>query len=211
MGRMTKTVNGYCQYETMSAIQKCIRRGLEREAMLWCLEMAKTSCNSYKMMLNRLATIAHEDIGLADKATVLFATETIRSLYLTVQKLGWAKEQWRKHGGCMRLGNAVRALARAPKSREGDHFVWITHHQWSTRGPGAIPDFALDHHTLRGKKAGRSVEYFLTVSTQLDKPTEDLYRDEAFALRRSETPPSDDENDIDECEANEDRPHDTLF
>lgn len=169
------TTNGYEPFEVVSAIQKCIRRGLEREAMLWCIEMATTSKMHYSWMLNRLQVIAHEDIGLANPQAVTFVMETVRV----------AKEYYQKQGWRIMFGNIVRILCRSIKSREGDHFVWVTLDEYDTTGPGEIPDVALDKHTQRGQRMGRGMEHFLTEGTRLDNTSpDDLYREEAYRLKR---------------------------
>lgn len=175
MAPLQKTVNGYDPFEVVSAIQKCIRRGLEREAMLWCLEMAHTSKAYYSWMLGRLQVIAQEDIGLANPPAVQFVLATVAA----------AKEMFEKQGWRIMFGNCVRILCRSVKSREGDHFVWVALHDWETLGPGKIPDAALDQHTRRGKAMGRGVDHFLEQGTKLDKPRDvDFYRDEAYDLKR---------------------------
>ena len=109
MGMLQRTVNGYDPFEVVSAIQKCIRRGLEREAMLWCLEMAHTSKAYYSWMLGRLRVIAHEDIGLANPEAVMFVLVTTAV----------ASEMYQKQGWRIMFGNCVRMLCRSLKSREG--------------------------------------------------------------------------------------------
>ncbi|MHB0961101.1 MAG: AAA family ATPase [Pirellulaceae bacterium] len=186
MGPLQKTVHGYDPFEVISAIQKCIRRGLEREAMLWCLEMAHTSKAYYSWMLGRLQVIAHEDIGLANPEAVQFVLATAAV----------AKEMHQKQGWRIMFGNCVRALARSQKSREGDHFIWVTLNQWETLGPGKIPDVALDQHTRRGKSMGRGLTHFLEEGTKLDQPSDvDCYREEAYDLKRQHAAPDDDEDE----------------
>ena len=88
--------------------------------------------------------------------------------------------QWR-----MPIGTAIRALARAAKSREGDHFqaaVGLRSQLEDFRPP--IPEWCYDQHTIRGKAQGRGVDYFRKVSTKLvpapKKP--DDYESEAYRL-----------------------------
>jgi replication-associated recombination protein RarA len=186
VGMLHKTVNGYDPFEVVSSIQKCIRRGLEREAMLWCLEMAHTSKAYYSWMLGRLQVIAHEDIGLANPEVVKFVLVTAAA----------ARDMHEKQGWRIMFGNCVRALCRSLKSREGDHFVWVTLNQWETLTPGPIPDVALDQHTRRGKSMGRRIDHFLEEGTKLDNASDvDLYRAEGYALKRQQHATSDDDDD----------------
>ena len=46
----------------VSALQKCIRRGLEREAMEFAVELMHTSKSFFSMVCKRLEIISHEDI-----------------------------------------------------------------------------------------------------------------------------------------------------
>jgi hypothetical protein len=97
----------------------------------------------------------------------------------------------------MPIGNAIRALCRGAKSREGDHCQAVVGGQALFDGiPPEIPDYALDGHTRTGKKLGRGPEFFREVSCKLvPKPKQrDPYEDEAhafFARRRTtDTAPS---------------------
>ena len=84
----------------------------------------------------------------------------------------------------MSIGNAIRLMCRAPKSREGDHFAASV--GWAAILEGfmpTIPDWCLDGHTTEGRRKGRGVEYFREVSTELVPPADkDAYEDEAFRL-----------------------------
>lgn len=184
MNFMQKTKNGYNAMECVSALQKCIRRADERRAMLFALELAHTSKAYFTMMLNRLRIIAHEDIGLANPAAVQFVLTSCNTLADFYEKGGWR----------IMIGNCVRILCRSPKSREGDHFVWVSLDEWNANGPGEIPDVALDQHTARGKQMGRGIEHFLTEGTVLVTPPPvlgdgnnaayDRYHDEAYDVKR---------------------------
>jgi len=110
-----RTINKMSVFEVMSALQKHIRRGEEREAMHCACEMGHSSNAFHTMLCNRLEIIAHEDIGLANPQAVIFtaiAVEQAKRLY-DEKKAG----KWR-----MMVGNAIRMLCRSDKSREGDHF-----------------------------------------------------------------------------------------
>ncbi len=92
------------------------------------------------------------------------------------KKLG----KWR-----MAIGTAVRALCRAPKSREGDHFQGAVGLKSQLCGHvPEVPDFAHDMHTLAGRRKGRGLAYFREESTRLvPAPNEpDQYEDECYAM-----------------------------
>ena len=61
------TNGGFNGYEVTSALQKCIRRGLERDAMFWATELwASCDKTGREYIWHRLRVIASEDVGLAD-------------------------------------------------------------------------------------------------------------------------------------------------
>ena len=63
-----RTVHNMGAMECLSAIQKCVRRRMEREAMEFACELGHTSKAFVTMVCNRLELISHEDIGLAARA-----------------------------------------------------------------------------------------------------------------------------------------------
>lgn len=160
MGYITPTINGLGPFEVISAIQKYIRRGMEAEAFELACEMVETSKPYLTWLLNRLQIISHEDIGLANpQLLILVATccEQADRLY-KADKTGPVK---------MILGTMIRAMCRSPKSREGDHFMGIAMRHKRQRVAPVIQEWTHDHHSQKGRKLGRSVEYFREVSTQL--------------------------------------------
>lgn len=173
------TKNGLAAMGCLSALQKCIRRGLELEAMRFAVELHRTSKAFASMVANRLEIISHEDIDtLAAPWIVPYvatACAQARAWY-DPAKLGKSR---------MAIGNAIRLMARAPKSREGDHFHVAAGLAAELEGyVPQIPDWANDGHTLAGRRQGRGLEYFRTVSTQLHPaPAQpDQYEAEAYRL-----------------------------
>jgi len=174
---MPRTLHKLDPMACISAMQKFIRRADERRAMEFACELIHTSKPFFSMVANRLEVISHEDVGLADPQAVLFA--------------GMAIEQARRHydakkpGKCrMMIGNAIRALCRARKSREGDHFqaaIGVPNRE-QNRIP-EIPDFAYDMHTSRGRRAGKGLDHFRRESARLVPPPKpDVYETEAYGL-----------------------------
>ncbi len=176
-GPRRNTTKGYDTYEVVSALQKAVRRGQEVAAMYWFEELAGSGLFSWAA--SRLEVISQEDIGLADIYTVTYTALTME------QARRWyklKKPEWR-----IAIGNAIRALCRSPKSREGDHFqaaVRLKHR--SERLP--IPDEALDKHTCRGKKMGRGLEHFRAEASRLvpAPAQEDRYEEDAYRFWRLE-------------------------
>jgi hypothetical protein len=85
----------------------------------------------------------------------------------------------------MAIGNAIRLMCRAQKSREGDHFAAAT--GWAAILEGfkpTVPDWAFDQHTTEGRRMGRGLEFFRTESTKLHPPLtgDGPYIEEAYRL-----------------------------
>ncbi|MCP1831486.1 MULTISPECIES: hypothetical protein [unclassified Bradyrhizobium] len=59
------TRNGLPSMACVSAMQKCVRRGMEREAMEFAVELMHTSKAFASMVCKRLQIISHEDIDTA--------------------------------------------------------------------------------------------------------------------------------------------------
>jgi replication-associated recombination protein RarA len=164
-------------FACLSAMQKAIRRGLEAEAMEFACELGLTSKAFFTMVCNRLEIVAHEDVGLADQQAVIFA-----SLAIDQAKRHYNPEKpglWR-----MPLGNAIRALSRAQKSREGDHFqAAIGLRAQLTDYTPTVPDWAFDMHTVEGRRRGRGLDHFRTEGARLHPPAEsDEYEEQAYEM-----------------------------
>ena len=84
----------------------------------------------------------------------------------------------------MPIGNAIRMMCRAAKSREGDHFQAAIGLANEIEGKAPeIPDWAYDQHTAKGRSLGRGVDFFREESTKLvPEPKPDPYEDEAYRL-----------------------------
>lgn len=168
-------------FEVVSALQKSIRRGLESDAYYWALELAP---GFESFLWRRLTVIANEDIGLADLPTVMFVNSQRASW--------WAMRMVKDDAACyMILSTTILAMCRAPKTRLADHFLVTTVTAQAVDAPHAIPDFALDKHTLRGKQMGRGMEHFLTEGAVLARPAHvcDPYAESARSIWLSDTFP----------------------
>ena len=72
------TKNGLNAMAYISAMQKAIRRGLEREAMEFAVELMHTGKAFHSMVCNRLEVICHEDLDtLAAPHVFLFVTASL--------------------------------------------------------------------------------------------------------------------------------------
>jgi replication-associated recombination protein RarA len=154
------TEGGYLLEEAISALQKEIRRGHEKEAMYWAIEV-NTKFPDY--LWKRLVVIVTEDIGMANVELV----DTIVNLSKRVIDL--RKESKRKDYDLCILGFAILAMTRSPKSREGDDFV---NEVLRERRMGLmkldIPDYAIDKHTSKGRKLGRNARDFWEEGARLN-------------------------------------------
>jgi len=172
------TKNGLPAMACVSAMQKCVRRGMEREAFEFAIELMHTSKAFHSMVCRRLQIISHEDIDTeADPRIVSFvkaATEQAMQWY-DADRLGASR---------LAIGNAIRLMCRAPKSREGDHFAAAIGLREQLEGfVPVIPDWANDKHTIEGKKLGRGMKHFREEGAKLVPPaTKDVYEDEAYRL-----------------------------
>jgi replication-associated recombination protein RarA len=121
----------------VSAMQKAIRRGMEREAMEFAVELMHTSKAFHSMVCKRLEIISHEDIDTqADPAIVPFVAAAVAQAmrWYDPEKLGASR---------LAIGNAIRMMARARKSvkaitslrRSGFGRCWTVSLQLSLTGP----------------------------------------------------------------------------
>jgi replication-associated recombination protein RarA len=173
------TKHGLNAMTCLSALQKSIRRGLEREAMEFAVELIRTSKAFHSMVCKRLEIISHEDIDTQTQPHVVPFVATC-----TAQAMKWYDPE--KIGASrMVLGNAIRLMCRAAKSREGDHFAIAIGLRSMLEGyTPQIPDWANDQHTLAGRKLGRGLDHFRTEGAKLvPPPTEpDQYEAQAYRL-----------------------------
>jgi replication-associated recombination protein RarA len=173
------TVNGLNAMACVSALQKCVRRGMEREAFEFAIELMHTSKAFHSMVCKRLQIISHEDIDTGAQPHIVpfvkAACEQSMAWY-DADKLGSSR---------LAIGNAIRMMCRAAKSREGDHFAAAVGLRAQLEGfVPVIPDWANDKHTIEGKKLGRGIEHFRAEGAKLvPPPTEpDAYIEEAYRL-----------------------------
>ena len=162
----------------VSAMQKAIRRGMEKEAMEFACELLHTSKPFHTMVCNRLEVICHEDLDtLAAPWVVPFVSTA----------LAQSKERYSSKIGEARLmvGNVIRMMARAPKSRAGCHFgAAIGLRSLLENFKPEIPDWAFDQHTHKGRKMGRGLDHFREEGAKLVPPPDDNdpYIEEAYRL-----------------------------
>ena len=169
-----KTKNGYVADEVISALQKEIRRGRTEDAAYWAYEMIISGLE--EKLWSRLATIAVEDVGLADPQ----AGVVIANLRETYFKFPTGRTERFLYG----LMGAV-FLAEAPKDRMVDELYHCL--QKGLLGKKEIPDFALDKHTARGRALGRGDDHFWTESSTIAREHAGRNRRYLALLRKKAT------------------------
>ena len=147
--------------------------------MQFACELLHSGKAYHTMVCNRLEVICHEDLDtLAAPWVVPFVATSLaqsKERYYS-SKIGEAR---------LMIGNCVRMMCRSPKSRAGCHFSAAIGLRSQLEGyVPAVPDFALDQHTLEGRKLKRGLTHFREEGARLiPEPTEpDLYIEEAYRL-----------------------------
>jgi len=164
----TVSRSGIDLYEVMSAIQKEIRRGNERNCFLLCLDIIP---KYEKYLWRRLEVIVQEDIGLADPDAIIFV-HTQKEIYFEMR----AAKKGESY--TMVLANTIIRMCRAKKSRLADHFhVSLKQKYLADLEKPIIPDYAYDKHTRKGKGMGRGWQHFLEVGTELKEYHPDAQED----------------------------------
>ena len=169
------TVGGYACGEVASALQKCIRRGLERDALFWATELDLSGFGEY--VWKRLRIIASEDVGTAAP----MVAGIVRSLFEN-WKDQRRKDDTKHEPERLFLIHAVQLLCRAEKSRNVDHALIVFYE--GERTAREIPDFALDRHTSRGRSRRRGWAHFWKEGARLAVGPPVDYETEAHAIRR---------------------------
>jgi len=144
-------------FEAMSAMQKCIRRGMEEEAYFFALKLEEFNPT---MLWNRLQIIVSEDIGTGNP-TLPITFNILREWYFKNLQKGKA--------GDLELTHIILLMCRSKKNRDAPHLMIVAelklkHENYEI----AIPDFAFDRHTVQGKKMGRGWDHFFKESQKLE-------------------------------------------
>lgn len=155
-----KTKKDYDFFECSSAMQKCIRRNQEQEALFWAVELYESGYGEY--VWKRLRIMCSEDVGLAEPTM----PATIWALYESYREQAKKKDD-KNEPQRLFLTHAVLLLCRARKSRMIDWsllWAWLTHPFRYLE----VPDVALDKHTERGRALKRKWAHFFGEGTRLE-------------------------------------------
>jgi hypothetical protein len=156
------TPGGYLAGEVSSALQKSIRRGLEREVPYWATELDLAGFGNY--VFKRLRIIASEDVEPADSMVAV----QVRSLYenwLEARKRK-PKDQQFAVGERLFLLHAVIILARAagpvrprqPDARPVPAPPRSVEHP--ARGSSSLLRHARDHRQVRGQDSSSGMRQY---------------------------------------------------
>ncbi len=157
------TSTGLPADEVISTLQKSIRRGEVRNAVLCALDLSATSAELDTYLWDRLHVIAVEDVGFGNPSaiSVIVALDTARQRYEPTS-----------HDRALFTIHAVRLLAESAKDRSNDELANVARAELDQGGRPDIPDHALDMHTSRGQQLGRGIEHFLTEGARVDPELE---------------------------------------
>jgi replication-associated recombination protein RarA len=169
---------GYPADELISTLQKAIRRGELRLAILVARELYESSAELEAVMWSRLCVISCEDVGDGSYQEPV----VVNSLFEMHERLDRsAGDRW------LFAVHAVRYLAERLKDRTSDEWANLALHLIETEDPPfEIPDYALDVHTRRGQEAGRDVDGFWAEGSRVapERPDRDTsVRDEILRIR----------------------------
>jgi replication-associated recombination protein RarA len=158
---MASTSSGYDLHELLSALQKCIRRGMEYEAVHFAAELESFGKSGPTILWNRLKIIASEDVGPANPLMPILIDLMLKQYQSEKSKLGDSSER-------LFLVNAVVCLCRSSKSRITDDLLTLVYRERDEGKKLPIPDFALDKHTKRGASMGRGFDHFFSEGNKLE-------------------------------------------
>lgn len=161
-----RTIRGYDFGEVASAMQKAIRRGDARLAGYWAVELFESGYHEY--VWRRLLTISAEDCwGIL--------TREIEALSCAFEKVNVGRPKADKPRGRIFIAKAAILLSQAKKSRDADHLTNLIYDARGVDDPTLeadlaaardsiepIPEYALDVHTMAGKRAGKTKKQFFT-------------------------------------------------
>lgn len=155
----TTTEHGLPADEVISALQKCIRRGLTDNALLLGWEMYLTSPEMEEMLWSRLGVISVEDVGLGNP-TAPVLIETLFQMHKRYPRP--------QHDRFLFAAHAIRVMSNGTKDRTTDDMVnWAKNAVTLGEALPEIPDFALDMHTLRGQEMGRDYRWFVDEASKV--------------------------------------------
>lgn len=144
----------------ISAVQKCIRRGMEDLAMRFAYELYITSSFHEEKLWTRLLVISVEDIGFGDPNAMVI-----------VNTLNQLRKEFPYGDGDRPIFflYAIRYLCRCKKERSTDHVKNIIMKENEKGEIPEIPEWTIDMHTNKGRfELGRDVFYFMNEASKVE-------------------------------------------
>ena len=155
----TTTEHGFPADEVISALQKCLRRGMLDNVLLLGWEKYLTGPEMEEMLWSRLCVVAVEDIGLGNPQAPILV-ETLYQQHQRYQRPSGDRFLFAAH--------AIRVLASSSKDRTSDDMVnWAKQIMALGERLPEIPDVALDMHTGRGQQMGRDYRFFMEEASRV--------------------------------------------
>ena len=156
-------------------MQKSIRRGDADTAVYFALELYASGFIRY--VWKRLLVISAEDIAGQ-------VTQVINALHKAFLKVNKGCKKQNKPEGRLFIAKAVILLSEAFKCRDADHLIIYLYDQKRVADERvkalldevteadrkAIPEYAFDCHTVRGKAMGKTKADFLRTEFESLKP-----------------------------------------
>ena len=161
-------------YHVASAYQKCVRRGMEHEALWFGTELYMSGYEEYAWF--RLRVMVSEDIGLANPTL----PAQVDALYRTY--LDFKKKKNKHQPEKLQYVHALLLAVRSAKSRLVDNKLGHYFDLRYTMDTPELPDFVFDMHTIEGKRKGRGNQHFFDESAHIENAGLDLVPDE-FEVR----------------------------
>ena len=169
------TKRGYGLFDAVSVLQKSIRRGDAGMAGYFALELYASGFIRY--VWKRLLVISAEDIAGQ-------VTQEINALHDAFLKVNKGCKKLDRPEGRIFIAKAVILLAEAYKCRDADHLIIFIYDrneiederinallkEVTEADRKAIPEYAFDCHTAKGKAAGKTKQEFLDTEFAALKP-----------------------------------------
>lgn len=176
MGYMPPTTRGHDFGQVTSAMQKAIRRADGRLAGYWAVELYESGYALY--VWKRLLTISAEDCwGIL--------TKEIWALFESWRLVNEGRPAAEKPRGRIFVAKAILLLVECQKSRDADHLTNLVYDakepsdeellKWledARQGDPKIPEYALDCHTMEGKRRGKTKKDFFREEFEALRPRE---------------------------------------
>lgn len=176
-----RTVGGHSGWEAVSAFQKSVRRGNLDDALYWAVDLDLSGFADW--LWRRIKVIVSEDIGPGDSMLPVQVDILHRWWLDARKKKGHPYER-------LHLVHAIVLCCRATKSRLVPNAL-LAHYMEHDAQRRDIPDYALDMHTVRGKRRGRGIDHFLDDAAKVEPEAaeylavEEKYRERVRLLYRN--------------------------